>query len=68
MDMVVSLIGIVVFMGLTAWDVQKVKRTAVHASMNKEEADKLGVMHALSLYLDFINIFLSLLRITGDDE
>lgn len=63
LDLVVSMIGIIVFMGLTAWDVQKVKRTAVYASMDSEQAGKLGIMHALSLYLDFINIFLFLLRL-----
>lgn len=62
MDYVISIIGIAVFMGLTAWDVQKVKRSAVFMSMNKEEGGKLGVMHALSLYLDFINLFLFILR------
>lgn len=61
MDYVVSLIGVVVFMGLTAWDVQKIKRSAVFMSQG-EEGQKLGIMHALSLYLDFINLFLFLLR------
>ena len=62
MDYVISMVGIAVFMGLTAWDVQKVKRSAVYMSMDKEEGGKLGIMHALSLYLDFINLFLFILR------
>ena len=63
LDYVISLIGVAVFMGLTAWDVQKIKRSAVFMSANAEEGGKLGIMHALSLYLDFINLFLFILRI-----
>lgn len=62
MDFVVSIVGIIVFMGLTAWDVQKVKHTARLSYLNEDEKGKLGIMHALSLYLDFINLFLFLLR------
>jgi len=63
LDYALSIIGVFIFMGLTAWDVQKIKRTAAFMSMSGDEGKKLGIMHALSLYLDFINMFLFLLRI-----
>ncbi|MCV6599192.1 MAG: Bax inhibitor-1/YccA family protein [Alphaproteobacteria bacterium] len=62
MDFVISVVGVAVFMGLTAWDVQKLKRTAIFSLTNPQETAKLGIMHALSLYLDFINLFLYILR------
>jgi hypothetical protein len=65
---VVSAIGVVVFTGLTAYDVQKISRFGSGGIMeNGEAAIKKGaIMGALTLYLDFINLFLSLLRLMGD--
>lgn len=63
-DLIVSAIGVVVFMGLTAWDAQKIKDSLSGADYNAESA-KYAVIGALSLYLDFINIFLYLLRFFG---
>lgn len=65
MGYVISIISVIVFTGLTAWDVQKIKNLAQQndGSVNFK---KLGVMGALTLYLDFINLFLSMLRIFGD--
>lgn len=65
MGYIISIISVIVFTGLTAFDVQKIKEMA---ETNDGSADykKMGVMGALRLYLDFINLFLSLLRIFGD--
>ena len=65
---VVSAIGVVVFTGLTAYDVQKISRYGSAGIMNSGEAaiKKGAIMGALTLYLDFINLFLSLLRLMGD--
>ena len=60
---VISIIGVVIFTGLTAWDVQRIQngQLAVYTG----SVEKAAVMGALTLYLDFINIFLFLLRIFG---
>lgn len=68
MGYVISLIGVMVFTGLTAYDVQKLKRIGTGVELEGTEAvgvRKLAIMGALSLYLDFINIFLFLLRLFG---
>ena len=68
MDYIISVIGVLVFTGLTAYDVQKLKR--IGAGIGGELVDantrKLSIMGALTLYLDFINLFLFLLRFLGD--
>lgn len=62
---VISIVSVLVFTGLTAYDVQKIVN--IYESLpNSQVRDKAAVMGALSLYLDFINLFLSLLRIFGD--
>lgn len=68
LDYVISMIGVAVFLGLTAYDVQKLKR--IGAGLEFEgtasgDTRKLMIMGALSLYLDFINLFLFLLRMFG---
>lgn len=65
MGYVVSIIGVVVFTGLTAYDVQKLKRMGEQVATGTETAQKMALMGALSLYLDFINLFLMLLRLFG---
>ncbi len=69
MDYIISFIGVMVFTGLTAYDMQKLKRIGegLDADGNVLEADakKLSIMGALTLYLDFINLFLMLLRLFG---
>ncbi|MBA2404363.1 MAG: Bax inhibitor-1/YccA family protein [Bdellovibrionales bacterium] len=62
---VYGLIGIVVFAGLTAYDTQAIKAMAVH-SRSAEEHHKGAILGALKLYLDFINLFLFILRMSGD--
>ncbi|MDX1348941.1 MAG: Bax inhibitor-1/YccA family protein [Putridiphycobacter sp.] len=65
MDYVISGIGVLIFTGLTAYDTQKLKRIAMTVEANSEDAKKQVIMGALSLYLDFINLFLFLLRFLG---
>ena len=67
MSMVVSYIGVIVFVGLTAYDTQKLKNMAITqpAGLDGAIIRKGAIIGALSLYLDFINLFLMLLRIFG---
>ena len=63
-EWIVSIVGLLIFIGLTAYDTQQVKRLAA-ANLDPHLADKLATMGAMNLYLDFINLFLFLLRIFG---
>ena len=65
-DYIISFIGVLVFTGLTAYDVQKLKRIGAGVQYGSESTRKLVIMGALSLYLDFINLFLFLLRFLGN--
>ena len=65
LDLIVSYAGVLIFVGLTAWDAQKIKLMLMEAPDAGETAQKIALMGALSLYLDFINLFLYLLRIFG---
>ena len=64
-DLILSYIGVIIFVGLTAWDSQKIKHMMMVQQDADESAQKLALIGALSLYLDFINLFLYLLRIFG---
>lgn len=64
MDWIISIAGVAIFIGLTAWDTQAVKRMA--AATPAEYRGRLATIGALNLYLDFINLFLYLLRIFGN--
>ncbi len=66
MDYIISILGVVIFTGLTAYDVQKIKNLGNEVGNDGTLRSKLGVMGALTLYLDFINLFLFLLRLFGD--
>lgn len=68
MELIVSYIGVVVFVGLTAYDSQKIKQMLLDAPDQGETYQKIALLGALSLYLDFINLFLYLLRIFGKRE
>ena len=59
--------GVLIFVGLTAYDTQKIKQLVEYASAtgDEEQTTKLALMGSLTLYLDFINLFLYLLRIFG---
>jgi len=63
----ISVIGIVVFLGLTAWDTQSIKEQYA-SSLGHEETQKMAVFGAFSLYLNFVNIFQLLLNFTGERE
>jgi FtsH-binding integral membrane protein len=70
MSMIVSYIGVFVFVGLTAYDTQKIKNMALAqpAGLDGAVIRKGAILGALSLYLDFINLFLMLLRIFGQSR
>ncbi|MBI2721988.1 MAG: Bax inhibitor-1/YccA family protein [Bacteroidetes bacterium] len=64
MDYIISILGVIIFTGLTAYDVQKIKNLGSEGQ-GDVFAKKMGIMGALTLYLDFINLFLFLLRLFG---
>ena len=66
--LILNYIGVIVFVGLTAYDTQKIKVLVQEASMhgNEEQTNKLALLGSLTLYLDFINLFLYLLRFLGN--
>jgi FtsH-binding integral membrane protein len=68
MDLIVSGLGVLIFVGLTAYDSQKIKQMLAMQTDMGEGAQKVALMGALSLYLDFINLFLYLLRFFGSRE
>lgn len=68
LNMIVSYIGVLVFVGLTAYDSQKIKNMLYAADDMTEEAQKLALLGSLTLYLDFINLFLWMLRIFGNNR
>lgn len=67
LDLIISVIGVLIFTGLTAYDTQRIKEMAEQMaySEDKNMISKLAIMGALKLYLDFINLFLFLLRLFG---
>lgn len=64
LDLIISVVIILIFIGVTAYDIQKIK----HMSNSSIPEENLAIYGALELYLDFINIFLNLLRLFGDDR
>lgn len=67
MDLVISCAGVLVFVGLTAYDAQKIKRLLMTEGMEvNETTQKIALLGAMTLYLDFINLFIYLLRLLGD--
>lgn len=65
LQMIVSYLGVLIFVGLTAYDSQKIKQMLLMAPDAGEGAQKIALLGALSLYLDFVNLFIYLLRIFG---
>lgn len=63
---IISYLGVAIFVGLTAYDTQKIKEIGSRGFVNEQSMEKSAIMGALTLYLDFINLFLFLLRIFGD--
>jgi FtsH-binding integral membrane protein len=67
---IINYVGVIVFVGLTAYDTQKIKQMALSqpADLDNSSIRKGAILGALSLYLDFINLFIMMLRIMGDRE
>src|SRR5882762_11868463 len=65
LQLTISVIGVIVFVGLTAWDTQRIKAMYVQAD-SAITAGKKAIMGALALYLDFLNLFLMLMQLLGD--
>lgn len=65
LDWIISFVGVLLFAGLTAWDVQKMKNMSLSEYAGTATGKKLSLIGALNLYLDFINLFLFLLRFFG---
>ncbi len=65
MEWVISIVGLFIFIGLTAWDTQQMRRIA-ESNLDPAVSDRLATIGAMNLYLDFINLFLFILRIFGD--
>lgn len=68
LDYIISIAGVVIFTGLTAYDVQKIKQIGMTGVEHNDTMAKISVFAALNLYLDFINLFLYLLRFFGKQK
>ena len=68
LETIVSYLGVLIFVGLTAYDTQKIKNMLLMAPDASEASQKIALLGALNLYLDFINLFIYLLRIFGRRE
>lgn len=68
MDYLISIIGVLIFTGLIAYDMQKLKRIGMGVEYGTQAESKLALMGALGLYLNFVNLFLFLLRIFGGNR
>jgi len=62
----ISILGVLIFAGLTAWDTQKLKQMYLYGNFDQEAAAKVSIYGALTLYLDFINMFQFLLALLGN--
>jgi FtsH-binding integral membrane protein len=67
-DFVISILGVIIFAGLTAWDTQRLLRYGAYADDSGENMRKVGLIGALGLYLNFVNLFLFILRLMGGDD
>jgi uncharacterized protein len=68
LQFVISVVGVLVFAGLTAWDTQRLKTEYLYGAMDGETAERSSIIGALSLYLNFINLFTLLLQLLGQRE
>ncbi len=68
MQLVISMIGVLIFAGLTAFDTQRIKSTYIQHRMEGDVAVRSAVMDAVSLYLNFVNMFMFLMHLLGDRE
>jgi hypothetical protein len=62
---ITSYVGVIIFVGLTAWDTQRIKKMGMFMDSSSEDGKKAAIFGALMLYLDFVNLFLYLLRFMG---
>ena len=67
-DFSVSVLSVVIFAGLTTYDIQTIKDTYSYIGVNSDSNDKVAIIGALNLYMDFINLFIALLRLFGDNK
>ena len=65
---IISFAGVLIFVGLTAYDTQKIKEMVANYGVADDMGHKLALFGALTLYLDFVNLFLHLVRILGNRE
>ncbi|MFL4970366.1 MAG: Bax inhibitor-1/YccA family protein [Xanthobacteraceae bacterium] len=65
---VISVLGVLIFAGLTAWDTQRLKSEYIYGSMEGDVLERSAIMGALALYLDFLNLFTFLLQLMGSRE
>jgi uncharacterized protein len=65
---ITSVVGVLVFSGLTAWDTQRLKNEYIYGAMDGDTAERTAIMGALSIYLDFVNLFTMLLQLFGERE
>jgi len=63
--LIISVVACLIFTALTAYDTQRIGRMAAQMGVNGDSEVKFGIFGALKLYLDFINMFLFVLRLTG---
>jgi uncharacterized protein len=68
MQWIISVIGVLVFAGLTAYDTQRLKSEYIYGAMDGEVMERSAIMGALSLYLDFLNLFTMLLQLLGSRD
>jgi FtsH-binding integral membrane protein len=68
LQFVICVVGVLVFAGLTAWDTQRLKTEYLYGAMDGETAERSSIIGALSLYLNFINLFTLLLQLLGQRE
>jgi FtsH-binding integral membrane protein len=68
LQFVISVVGVLVFAGLTAWDTQRLKSEYLYGGMDGETTERSAILGALSLYLNFINIFTLLLQLFGQPD
>jgi hypothetical protein len=68
MDFIISVIGVFVFTGLTAYQMQQLKEVSNNTSLSAMDRNKLALIGGLQLYILFVNLFLSLLRLLGSRD
>jgi hypothetical protein len=68
LQFVISVVGVLVFAGLTAWDTQRLKTEYLYGAMDGQAQERSAILGALSLYLNFINLFTLLLQLLGQRE